>query len=148
MPRSYGPAITWPTQECQYCNIFGAFWPLRSKEQDFARLSAPCSSSSRVNISDESCPTPRLPAHFGSFRSHKQLLSHVASISVADEASVGPLLCTMKFQQQRHGAAQHAWRMPDFDTIGWYGQAMAALAAAMVFGKLRRKATADSCLYH
>lgn len=34
--------------------------------------------------------------------------------------------------------------MPDFDSIGWYGQAMAALAAAMVFGKLHHQATADS----
>lgn len=86
----------------------------------------------------QNCPTPRLPVYFGSSRSHKQVLSHVPLMCVADEASVGPLLCTVKFQEQQHGAAQHAWQMPDFDSIGWYGQTMAALAAATVFGKLRR----------
>ena len=63
-------------------------------------------------------------------------LSHVAPICVADEASAGPLLFKLRCQQ-RYGAAQHAWQMPDFDSIGWYGQARASLAAAMVLGKLR-----------
>ena len=34
--------------------------------------------------------------------------------------------------------------MPDFDSIGWYGQAMASLAAAMVLGKLRHATVGGS----
>lgn len=48
---------------------------------------------------------------------------------LADESSAGPLLCSWSVQQ-RHGAA------PDFDSLGWYGQAMASLAAAIVLGEV------------
>ena len=58
------------------------------------------------------------------------LVPQQASI-YADEASAHPLLCTLTVRRQ-HGAAQ---QMPEYDTIGWHGQAMASLAAAMVLGE-------------
>ena len=44
--------------------------------------------------------------------------------------STGPLLCIIELQK-RHGVAE---QIQDFDTVQWHGQALAALAAAMVLG--------------
>ena len=72
-------------------------------------------------------------AHSTAYTHAKERLK--AYVLVADDTSSGLLLCTVGAQRQ-HVAALHVL---DFDTVGWHGQAMASLAAAMLLGKSREQ---------